>query len=183
MAEPTRKRKLFTWVTIGGILVLMLAGTVTASIYFKLLPFEFSSNFPFVSRIDSTNSIKVPNDNQQQAVNQSPVTNNTAAVPANTQDTVAISPVTSTATNATLINNQDQNKKNITKVSQVYSSMKPEEAVAILNNFDVKAVSDILQKMDEDQAAKILAAMDPKRASAISRELLQYRSISNPKTN
>lgn len=46
--------------------------------------------------------------------------------------------------------------------------MKPEEAAAVLNNMEVKTVSDYPAKNGEEQAGKILAVMKAKRASAIS---------------
>jgi flagellar motility protein MotE (MotC chaperone) len=61
--------------------------------------------------------------------------------------------------------------------------MKPEEAVAILNNLDNPTIITVLQKMDEGQAAKILALMNPQRAAVLSKTLLQYHSESNLNTN
>ncbi len=72
---------------------------------------------------------------------------------------------------------------NISKLSRVYSAMKPEEAVAILNGLDDKTIVAILQKMKEEQAAKILARMDSQQAGSISRELLLYKTGNNTKSN
>ncbi|MGD0152374.1 MAG: hypothetical protein ABSC17_01225 [Thermacetogeniaceae bacterium] len=46
-----------------------------------------------------------------------------------------------------------------------YGSMKPAEAVAILNNLDPQMTAGILHAMDKDQAGQILAAMDPAQAA------------------
>jgi len=72
---------------------------------------------------------------------------------------------------------------NISKLARVYSVMKPEEAVAILNGLDNKTIVAILQKMNEDQAAKILARMDSQQAGSLSRDLLQYKTGNNIKSN
>lgn len=189
MAKPIgKKSKAFSKIAIGGIVVLIFTGIILATIYFKLLPeeisqvaAEWSQKISLTSGNDSTIS-DVSNKKMTQEKTQPQYQENAVAKPAVTQsvtnlnNAAAVLTATASVTSAKLSNNQEQNIKNIVKISQMYSGMRPEEAVAILNNVDIKTVSVILQKMDEDKAAKILAVMDPKRASSISQELLQYKA-------
>lgn len=59
-------------------------------------------------------------------------------------------------------------KKRITKLANIYNSMKPEEAAKALDGVQLDTVSLILQRMDEDTAAQILAKMDPLLAAQIT---------------
>lgn len=192
MEAKQKNNKRSVGLLISGMLVVVLAGTVAVAIYFKLLPgevsqltAEWSQKLPFASRNDNTGLASATADFQPQTVDRPPSTDNAVAVPANApNNAVAAATVASSAANAKPVSNQDQSAKNIKKLSQVYAGMKPEEAVAILKNLDIKTVSDILQKMEEEQAGKILAVMEAKRAAAVSQELLQYRSaLPNSKAN
>ena len=196
MDAKKKKSKRPIGLLLGGLLVFLLAGTVAAAFYFKLLPgevsqlaAEWSQKLPFVSGNDNINSANAPAEEQKQADKQVPPPDNAAAgttttPPAGTQNSGAQAPLATASTAIPKPDNKlDQSAKNTKKLAQVYAAMKPEEAAAVLNNMEVKTVSDILQKMEEDQAGKILAAMEAKRAAAVSQELLQYRSPANPKPN
>ncbi len=71
---------------------------------------------------------------------------------------------------------QDQaEKEGYRALAAYYAGMKPDTAVAILNNLDSEAVAEILYAMDKEQAGEILAAMDPARAAELL-EVIASRS-------
>jgi len=72
---------------------------------------------------------------------------------------------------------QQEEAKRISKISRLYGSMKPDEAVPILNKMDDETVLLILSKMDDEQVAKILALFDAKRAAVLSQSMLRGRNI------
>ena len=71
---------------------------------------------------------------------------------------------------------QQEEAKRISKVSRLYSAMKPDEAVAVLNQMDDESVLVILSKMDDEQVAKIMALLDARRAASLSQRMLRGRS-------
>jgi hypothetical protein len=73
---------------------------------------------------------------------------------------------------------QQEELKKITKLARLYSNMKPEEAVPIMNQLDDEIVIAIFSRMEEEQAAKILALMDAKRAARISQEMIKVKPVS-----
>lgn len=169
---------------IGGVVFfLFVAGVLAASMYLKIIPLDLVQKLPFMSQIIPQNNADAGSEIQAND-QQQPSPDNTATSSAGIQ-TTAINPPTAAPAviGSNLVNGQNQTNRNISKLSQLYSGMKPQEAVAILNNLDDQTISNILKKMDENQAAMILAAMDTKRASAISKELLKDPSTSNQKSS
>lgn len=71
---------------------------------------------------------------------------------------------------------QQEEAKRISKLARLYGTMKPDEAVAILNQMDDQTVLVILSKMEEEQVAKILALFDTRRAAVLSQSMLRGRS-------
>jgi len=71
---------------------------------------------------------------------------------------------------------QQEEVKRISKVSRLYGTMKPDEAVAILNKMDDDTVLLILNKMEDEQVAKIMALFDTRRAAILSQSMLRGRS-------
>ncbi len=65
------------------------------------------------------------------------------------------------------------NTKTIAKLSRLYSSMKPEEAVAIMKHLDDQTIILILSKMEEDQAAKILASFNTDQAARLTQKMIK----------
>lgn len=72
---------------------------------------------------------------------------------------------------------QQEETKRISKLARLYGSMKPEEAVPILNQLDDDIVLLILNKMEDEQVAKLLAAMDNKRAAKLSQFMLKGKQL------
>jgi len=71
---------------------------------------------------------------------------------------------------------QQEEAKRISKLSRLYGAMKPDEAVAILNQMDDETVLVILNKMEDEQVAKIMALFDTRRAAILSQSMLRGRS-------
>lgn len=68
---------------------------------------------------------------------------------------------------------QQEEAKRISKTARLYGSMKPDEAVAILNQMDDDTVLLILNKMEDEQVAKIMALFDARRAAALSQGMIR----------
>lgn len=71
---------------------------------------------------------------------------------------------------------QKEEAKRISKLARLYGGMKPEAAVAIMQEMDDTTVIAILGKMEEEQVSKVLALFDASRAARISQEMLRVQS-------
>jgi flagellar protein FlbB len=189
-SNKENRRKLSLQRLISGVVFfLFVAGALVASMYFKIIPMDLVQKLPFMTKIMTQNNADAVSDNQsndqqQPVVAQQPSPDNTATSSVDIQNTTINPPAaTPSVTGSNSANGQNQTNRNISKLSQLYSGMKPQDAVAILNNLDDQTISNILKKMDENQASMILAAMDTKRASLISKELLKDSSTSSQKSN
>jgi flagellar protein FlbB len=178
-SNKENRRKFSLKILISGLVFfLFVAGALAASMYFKIIPMDLVQKLPFMPQ----NNVAADLNNQSN--DQQPSPDNTATSSVDIQNTAITPPATTpSVTGSNSANGQNQTNRNISKLSQLYSGMKPQEAVAILNNLDDQTISNILKKMDENQAAMILVAMDTKRASAISKEMLKDPSTSNQKSN
>ena len=65
----------------------------------------------------------------------------------------------------------------VDRLVNLYKSMKPKEAAAIINELDMAATVLILGTMPERDAAPILANIDPSRARAISKILIERSKL------
>lgn len=72
---------------------------------------------------------------------------------------------------------QQEEAKRISKLARLYGGMKPDEAVAILNNLDDNAVLDILSKMEDEQVSKIMAKFDSRRAAILTQAMLRGKNF------
>ena len=61
------------------------------------------------------------------------------------------------------------------KLSKLYGSMKPEEAVAVFNNMEDEQVIMILARMEEEAAGKVLATIEPKRAARLTQAMIKRK--------
>lgn len=168
-----------------GVLVGFICLSAVASIagiYFKILPPSLISQLPFLNQLIVQKNVEAPSVDGNQ---QNNVIDQGSSVNASVND--ASSAASAVSANGNKTNNPDiksaVKSNNISKVSRVYSDMKPEEAVGIFNGLDDQTVVALLQKMNEDQAAKILARMDAQRAGILSKELLQYKNNNNLSSN
>jgi len=66
------------------------------------------------------------------------------------------------------LNEQRAKNQSAANLAKLYTQMRPEEAVAILELMDQQMVLDVLLAMDKDTAASILAAMPPSLAAELS---------------
>lgn len=176
---------------LGILLFFLFLGTagLAAGIYFKVLPPSFVQKIPFVSQYistqnsgnDSSNAAQQAAATQQLPVNDDNSNNTQPIIPQNI--TTYPQANTSSVADSNSPNTKNKTNPNLSKVSRIYSGMKPEEAVAILNDLDDKTVITVLQKMDEDQVAKVLALMDSQRAAVLSKMLLKDQMGANSNNN
>lgn len=71
---------------------------------------------------------------------------------------------------------QQEEAKRISKLARLYGGMKPDEAVAILNELDDSLVLSILNKMEDEQASKIMSLFDSRRAANLTQAMYQGRN-------
>jgi flagellar protein FlbB len=71
---------------------------------------------------------------------------------------------------------QQEEGKRISKLARLYGGMKPDEAVAILNQLDDNVVLDILNKMEDEQVSKIMPLFDARRAASLTQAMYRGRS-------
>jgi flagellar motility protein MotE (MotC chaperone) len=72
------------------------------------------------------------------------------------------------------VNREKDEKKRSDKLDQlanVYGSMNPPEAAALMEQLDVTIALELIQKMPEKRIAQILALMTPNKALTITRML------------
>lgn len=72
---------------------------------------------------------------------------------------------------------QQEEAKRIGKLSRLYGTMKPEEAVPILNQLADQEILAIFSKMEEEQVAKLLAGMDSNRAARLTQAMLKNKPL------
>ena len=73
---------------------------------------------------------------------------------------------------------QEDNKR-IARLARLYGTMKPEEAVAVLNQLNDNDVIAILNKMEEEQVSKILSRMDANRVARLTELILRGQVTRN----
>lgn len=70
---------------------------------------------------------------------------------------------------------QQEEAKRISKLARLYGGMKPDEAVAIMNQLDDQTVLTIFAKMEEEQVSKIMALMEARRAAALTQGMMRAK--------
>ena len=120
----------------------------------------------------------------QEPVRESPPQSETVTEPAPVQEFSPAGgedhPIIQTGTPPMPDDRTNYQRRQAAKLARVYSSMRPTEAAAILNNLDDASVLAILGKMEEDQAAQILALLDAARAADLTRAMLQGTPEAKP---
>jgi flagellar protein FlbB len=71
---------------------------------------------------------------------------------------------------------QQEEAKRISKLARLYGGMKPDEAVAILNQLDDNVVLGILNKMEDEQVSKIMPLFDSRRAANLTQAMYRGRN-------
>ena len=84
-------------------------------------------------------------------------------------------PATSGGKPATASATGTDTAKVYSKLSKLYGSMKPEEAVAVFNNLEDEQVIMILARMEEEAAGKVLATIEPKRAARLTQAMIKRK--------
>ncbi|HBG22655.1 MAG TPA: hypothetical protein DDW83_05300 [Peptococcaceae bacterium] len=69
------------------------------------------------------------------------------------------------------------------KLAQYYDNMKPDAAVAILNNHAPQLVAGILHEMEKDQAGEILSRLDPEQAAELIELIARQASLEGEQNN
>ena len=72
---------------------------------------------------------------------------------------------------------QKELNKRAGKLANYYASMKPKDAVEIMQYLDNNEIIVILSRMEDDVAAQILAEFEPERASVISQNILKLYPV------
>lgn len=70
---------------------------------------------------------------------------------------------------------QEAEKKRVSKLARLYNSMKPADAAKIMADLDDEIAIAVLQKMDEAQAAKVLAAFEPAQSARLTQSMYTGR--------
>lgn len=65
------------------------------------------------------------------------------------------------------------------ELADYYANMKPDAAVAILNNHTSQLVAGILHEMEKDQAGEILSRLDPEQAAELIELIAVHTSLEN----
>lgn len=68
--------------------------------------------------------------------------------------------------------NDEYSPEDLSKLAEIYSSMEPDQAIKILENFEDQVIIDIFSQMKVKKVAEIMAAFEPKRAGIISLKML-----------
>lgn len=173
--------------TILVTLMLLSLMGLGLGIYYQLLPKTIIPSYlaslpvigPYISsslQTDNIGSLDAKSDLAVQPVQQS-------APPASTITNVselAVTTLLSEQKSPNIATKQQANAasdvKNVSKIVNIYSSIKAEEAVSIMSNMDDPTVVSILLRMDNEVAGKILGAMDPKRAATLSKLMLEAKN-------
>lgn len=74
---------------------------------------------------------------------------------------------------------QQEEAKRISKLARLYGGMKPDEAVAILNQLDDNLVLAILNKMEDEQVSKIMPLFESRRAANLTQAMYRGKSSDN----
>lgn len=118
------------------------------------------TNFPLVELNESPK----PAAPSPATIGSTAVASAAPAQPATSGGKPATAPATATDT-----------AKVYSKLSKLYGSMKPEEAVAVFNNLEDEQVIMILVRMEEEAAGKVLATIEPKRAARLTQAMIKRK--------
>lgn len=175
---------IFRWMLILLVLVILSAAGFAAGVYFKFIDLNkiaetyHLSDYPVIGQYFSK-----PKTNFELVETEAPL----ADVPMIQQLTPTPQPSESLPVNqvrqVSPLNDPDKEKiekakqqeeaKRISKLARLYSNMKAEDAVAILNQLDDDSLLAIFGKMEEEAVSKILALMDNKRAARLTQTMLK----------
>ncbi len=68
-------------------------------------------------------------------------------------------------------------EEDLSRLVEVYSSMKPDAAAPLLSKLELKYAVEIILRMPTKKAAKLLSAVSPEKATEISRAITQIKPI------
>ena len=70
-----------------------------------------------------------------------------------------------------------QEEERLTKLVQVYESMKPKSAAAIFNQLDMEVLLAVANRMAESKMAEVLSKMNADAAKRLTMEMAQQRKL------
>lgn len=66
---------------------------------------------------------------------------------------------------------KEKEEKQVDDLVKIYAAMKPKQAASILNQMDMKILTEIVKRMTKKKAALIMAAMDARKAKDLTQHL------------
>lgn len=156
----------------AGVAAASMAGWINVKDVLAKVPFIGSAAVPDAAGADAAyNALKQENNSLKQrvAMLQEQAVLSQGGQPNSTQK---ISGAAAQVTGA-------QQKSTYKDLAGYYAGMKPDSAVAILNNLDPQMVAGILHEMDKDQAGQIFAAMDPVQAAKVIKLIADLSNTGN----
>jgi len=184
--QPAKKKSRAIFKLLVALLVVLtLAGVaVGAGIYFRLIdPLSLAHQYKlheypvigqYIPRPATLNFEPVELPPEQAAGKDKPAPANTAVQAAPEPRPAAAMPE---EIRENLAKAKREEAKRISRLARLYSEMKPDEAVPILNRLDDNTVLAILAKMEDGQAAKILTLFDAQRAARLTEDMLKGKTM------
>jgi len=183
--KPKTKRGIFKYLLAVFFLVLLLGTGFAAGVYFNFINMQQLAqtyklhDYPFLSKYfpkTQTNFETVPLEQEETSNQQGQTTAQTAPPAANVQQQLSEKrELDKIELEKQLKARQQEEAKKLSKLARLYGSMKPDEAVSIMNQLEDDAVLAILSRMEEEQVAKILALFEPKRAAHLTQEMMKVK--------
>lgn len=204
-SEPQPKKRrivsIFKWIAIGLVLVMLAGAAFAAGVYFKIFDLQHIGKqwgldkYPLIGQYFEQPKTNFETVDGSTAAQETANMQTTPAQPTPQQPVQSQPPAGQTppGTAPTLQQNgmnqpqtvvdkeklekarQQEEAKRAGKLAGYYSSMKPEEAAAIMNELDDYTVLAILNKMEPDQAAQILAKFSAQRAATLTDQMFKGR--------
>ncbi|MBP2642421.1 MAG: MgtE intracellular domain protein [Firmicutes bacterium] len=189
---PRKKRRWLKTLAIFVVILLLLGLGIGAGFYLGFIDTDrFVQNhklydYPIVGKYFSkpATNFEMTDGDEVQQPNELPKADNpvvpqipetTAMQPVQTpQAAQSQIPITNAEEMAKIMEKAKQEEaKRTSKTARLLGSMKPDEAVPIINQLDTMTVVAVFNRMEEEQVAQILAKMDSQRAADITRSMLK----------
>lgn len=74
----------------------------------------------------------------------------------------------------------EQEKERLSKLVNIYRSMKPKDAATIFNEMELSVLIPLIDMLPDRKSAEIMAAMEPDKARTVSSELARQRGLKVP---
>jgi hypothetical protein len=179
-AKAQRGKRILIFTIIFVVLLALAGAGFAAGVYLKLIDFPKLTeqmnlqDYPVIGKYFNKPKTNFETVDTLPEEGKQPTQDAPAAQVPTPQQVNQLPPVSAANPNDAAAAKQLQQEyaKTISKLARLYGGMKPEEAVAILNQMDDNTVIAIISKMDDDQVSRIMALFDPKRAARLSQSML-----------